>query len=79
MMNKPIIIVSAVIGVIFLVVAVIYFTTPALSLPHFFPGYSATLAKHHVTHGIASIVLAFVAFAIGWFQSGKKSTHEEKK
>lgn len=78
-MNKPLIIFLGIVGFIFLVCSIIYFIEPAKSLPTFFPGYDSTLSKHHVTHGIGMLILACAAFVIAWFQSGKKSSHEEKK
>jgi hypothetical protein len=65
------------IGILLLVVAGIYLTTPAHALPSFFPGYDSTLTKVHRTHGIGALGLALVCFAFAWFQTGKKSTKKE--
>ena len=70
-MNKLIVILSIIVGVIFVGLAFLYFVTPASNLPHFIPGYTAGLAKHHLTHGIASLFLGLGAFAFAWFSSGK--------
>ncbi len=61
------------VGILLVIVSVIYFVEPAGSLPHFFPGYSAALAKHHYTHAIGTLILGLLAFVFAWFQSGKKS------
>ncbi len=61
-----------VIGVLLLVVAVIYWVSPAGSLPHFFPGFLAGSAQKHYKHGLASFIVALALFAYAWFQTGKK-------
>jgi hypothetical protein len=65
--RKPLTIGLIVLGVVLLVVAVVYFTTPANSLPGFFPGHSDTETRHHVKHGIAFVLLAAASFAGAWF------------
>jgi uncharacterized membrane protein HdeD (DUF308 family) len=69
----------ALLGVLLIVVAVIYFAEPAHSLPSFFPGHvSATDAEanhHHSKHGIAAVVVALACFAFAWFQTGPR-THK---
>lgn len=72
-MNKPLVLVSIIIGVLLIVVAVMYFITPANSLPGFFPGHQVGLMKHHFKHGIGALLLGLGVFAFAWFQSGKKS------
>lgn len=67
-----------VLGLALLVVAFIYFTTPASSLPAFFPGHEAGLVKTHYKHGIAAVLLALAVFAYAWFQGGKKSNQENQ-
>ena len=67
----------ALLGVLLIVVAVIYFVQPEHSLPSFFPGHtSATSAEanhHHTKHGIAALVVALACFAFAWFQTGPKT------
>lgn len=75
--SKLLIFLSALVGLLLIVVSYIYFIEPAKSLPSFFPGYNPTLARHHYTHGVGTLVLGLVAFAFAWFQSGKKSSKEE--
>lgn len=75
-MNKPLVLLSIVLGIIFLIIAGVYFAEPAKSLPAFFPGYDAALTKHHNTHGIASLILGIGCFVFAWFQSGNKKTND---
>jgi hypothetical protein len=75
--RRKLIIPAIVLGIVFLVLAVIYFVEPAHSLPSFFPGHvSATSSEanhHHTKHGIAALVLALACFAFAWFQTGPKT------
>ncbi len=61
-------------GVLFLVIAVVYFVSTAHGLPSFFPGHvgasSSEAAHHHVKHGIAALVVGAGCFVFAWFQSG---------
>lgn len=65
------------IGVLLLILAVIYFITPANSLPTFLPGYDTAITKTHLKHGVGSLLLALVLFAYAWFQGGKSSTPQQ--
>lgn len=71
-MNKrPQLILPAIlIGIVFLVIAGVYFVEPAGSLPSFFPGHEAGSSHHHTKHGIAALVVALGCFVFAWFQSG---------
>jgi hypothetical protein len=61
-------------GVVFLVIAVIYWVDSAHALPSFFPGHeSAPTSHHHIKHGIAAFVVALAFFVFAWFQSGPKT------
>jgi uncharacterized membrane-anchored protein YitT (DUF2179 family) len=81
-MNKPLVIVAVILGIIFLVLAYVYFTTAASALPAFLPGHQAGLMTHHYKHGIGTLILGIACFIFAWFQSGKKKTsassNEEK-
>jgi hypothetical protein len=69
--KRPQLIVPAVlVGLLFLVVAVVYFVEPAGSLPSFFPGHAAGSSHHHAKHGIAALIAAIACFVFAWFQSG---------
>ncbi len=76
-MNKGLIVIIVLVGLIFLVLAAIYFITPASSLPTFLPGYEASLTKIHYKHAIGSLFLALATFAFVWFQTGKKSDSQK--
>jgi hypothetical protein len=56
-------------GVLFIVLAIVYFTTAASSLPSFIPGHQAGLSRHHVTHGVAMVGLAVLAWIGAWFST----------
>jgi len=79
-MNKPLVIIAAILGIVFLGLAYIYFTTPASSLPSFFPGHETTITTHvHYKHGIGTLLLGVACFIFAWFQSGKKKSVKEEK
>ena len=67
--NRTLGIAAAVIGVLLLVVAVIYWVEPASSLPGFFPGHDAGSDHHHAKHGVAALVVALGLFAFAWFRT----------
>ena len=76
-MKKPtgLIAAAAIIGILFLIVGVMYFTQKAGSLPSFFPGYKAGDMKDtHTKHGIGATVVAIACFVLAWFQSGPKTS-----
>jgi len=64
---------AAVVGILLIAVAVIYWAEPAKSLPSFFPGHSGTSTTHHVKHGIAALVVGLGCFAFAWFRSGPRA------
>jgi hypothetical protein len=68
------VILAGIVGVGFIVLAVVYFITPASSLPSFIPGYDPSTTHIHYTHAVASLVVGLAALALAWFKSGKKST-----
>jgi len=71
MTKRPQLIIPAVLlGILFVVVAIVYFVEPASSLPSFFPGHDASSSHHHTKHGIAALVVAAACFVFAWFQSG---------
>jgi hypothetical protein len=71
MTKRPQLIIPAVLlGILFLVIAVIYWADSASSLPSFFPGHDAGSAHHHVKHGIAAAIVAIGCFVFAWFQTG---------
>jgi hypothetical protein len=56
-----------ILGIALLVVAGMYFVLPADSLPSFFPGHEAGLARMHAKHGLVAGAAGVVLLAIGWF------------
>jgi hypothetical protein len=52
-------------GVVLLVVAAVYFLTPADHLPSFFPGYEAGVTHVHTKHGIVAGVAGLVLLGAG--------------
>jgi hypothetical protein len=59
--------VAYILGILFIIVAVVYFVLPADSLPSFLPGYAAGSAHVHLKHGVIAAVVGVVLLAIGWF------------
>jgi hypothetical protein len=72
-MKRALAIAAIVVGVICLILAYIYWTTPASGLPAFFPGYDPTMAGIHFKHGLAALILAILLFIYAWFATGKKN------
>jgi Na+/H+ antiporter NhaD/arsenite permease-like protein len=74
---RKLVVPAVIVGVVMIVIAIVYFVTPAHSLPSFFPGHtSATNAEanhHHTKHGLAALIVALACFAFAWFQTGPKS------
>ena len=58
------------IGVLFLIAAVLYFITPAANLPGFLPGHEAGVMTPHTKHGILALALAVCAFVAARFLYG---------
>jgi hypothetical protein len=59
--------IAYILGIVLIIVAGIYLAVPADSLPSFFPGHEAGLARVRLKHGIASGAVGVVLLAIGWF------------
>jgi hypothetical protein len=76
-LNKIVVAVCAILGVLFIVVAVVYWIEPAHSLPGFFPGHEAGSSHHHVKHGIAALVVGLALLAAAWFASAKPQRQAE--
>jgi len=60
-------VVCIILGAALIAVAVIYFMVPADSLPGFFPGHEAGVARVHVKHGVVSGVAGLVLMAVALF------------
>ena len=58
---------ALVLGIIFLILAIVYFVIPAGSLPGFLPGFEAGSDHVHLKHGVAVVL-----FVISWY-AGRNS------
>jgi hypothetical protein len=58
--------IAYVLGALLLVVAVIYLTVPADSLPSFFPGHEVGLTRTRMKHGLAAGAVGVVLLVVGW-------------
>ena len=76
--NRTLGIAAAVMGVLLLVVAIIYWTQSADSLPAFFPGHQAGSSHHHAKHGVAAAVVALALFAYAWFQTAPSRPEQDR-
>jgi hypothetical protein len=76
-MNRSLTAVISLLGVLLIIMAVVYFVTPANNLPPFFPGHEVGVVKTHFKHGIGALFLGLGCFILVWFQTGKKSSKEE--
>ena len=59
------------VGVVLLIVAAVYFLTPADQLPGFFPGHQAGVTHVHTKHGVAAGVAGLVLLAAGTWMRRK--------
>ncbi len=67
---------AALLGVLFLLAAVLYFIDPASALPGFLPGHAAGDLTRHTKHGILAIALAAVCFVAARFAYGPSAGAE---
>jgi hypothetical protein len=73
---RPMTIGLLLLAVVFIAIAVMYFTKTAADLPSFFPGHAAHSAKHHTKHGIATVGLALVALVGAWFTTSPERSSD---
>jgi hypothetical protein len=69
--KRPMKMIAYLLAIICAIVAVMYYTMQAGSLPTFMPGYSEGSTHIHHLHAYAALVAAVVLFGIGWF-SGRR-------
>jgi hypothetical protein len=69
---KPGVIIAAIVGLLFCVAAVLYFTQTAGSLPSFLPGHAVGSTLRHTKHGILALAVGVICFVAAWFLSGPK-------
>lgn len=62
----------ALLGVVLIVVAVVYFTSTAAHLPAFFPGHQAHSTHHHTKHGLAALIVGVLALVGAWMSGGRR-------
>ena len=62
----------ALLGVVLVIIAILYFTKTSNHLPSFFPGHDAKHAFHHTKHGIAALAVAVLALVGAWMTAGRK-------
>ncbi len=72
-MTKSLSILAGLIGGVLVAVAIVYFVTPANSLPSFLPGHDPGLAKVHLKHGVALLVVGTGLCAYAWFSNRRTS------
>lgn len=63
---------AIVVGIALVLLALLYVTASADSLPAFIPGHEPGSSRHHIKHGIAAFLLGVGAFVIAWFQAGPR-------
>ena len=66
-MMRPVPLIAGWLGVVFLVLAGVYFIEPAGSLPSFLPGFEPGGTHIHVTHGIGALVFGIILLGVAWF------------
>jgi hypothetical protein len=76
-MNKPLVSIAAVLGVVFLVLACIYWFVPAGSLPAFMPGFVEGSTHVHVKYGLVALVLLTITKRIS-FPSPARTSQGQK-
>ena len=64
---KPLTVVLIIVGLLLVAIGIVYFATPARDLPSVLPGRDPALTRHHLTHGVAAVVLGLLAWAGAWF------------
>jgi hypothetical protein len=72
-MTRPLPLIVGILGVVFLVIAAVYWLTPAESLPAFLPGFEAGDVRPHVKHALGSFIIALILFALSWFLGSRDS------
>jgi hypothetical protein len=62
------------IGLLFTVLAIVYFAEPAHDLPGLIPGSDKDLARHHVKHGLASLAAGIATLLAAGVSAGGRPT-----
>ncbi len=66
-------ILSGLLGLVDIVVAGVYFVTPAGSLPSFLPGFEPGSTHIHVMHGVGALVVGLILLAVAWLSRPRKA------
>jgi len=61
----------AVVGVLLVIAAIVYFVEPTKSLPGFM-GQAAGITAHRTKHGIAALVLGVASLAVAGYLGGNR-------
>lgn len=77
MNNKTLAWGAGILGIIFVIIAVVYWTHTAGTLPHFMPGFVEGSSLKHFKHGLASLIVAILLFIFAWFRTGTKGRKNE--
>ena len=72
-MSSPVSLIAGLLGLVSLAVAVVYWLTPAGSLPAFFPGFAAGSSHIHVSHAFGALIVGLVLLAVAWFQRSREA------
>lgn len=70
--DRLLVLAAAVLGVVLIVLAIVYWVEPARSLPSFFPGHQAGSNHVHFKHGLAAFLVGLACFVFVWFRTGPK-------
>ena len=71
-MTRPLPLGAALLGILFLVIAFVYWLLPAGGLPSFLPGFEAGAEQVHVKHGLVALVVSVLLLAFAWLQGRKE-------
>lgn len=73
-MQKALVPIAILVGIVLIVLAGYYWITPAGQLPGFIPGFEPGVTSVHFKHGLGCAILGLALFAFAWFRSGSKAT-----
>ncbi len=73
-MDKALGVIALIVGVAFVMLAALYWLTPAGMLPTYLPGYEMGSATIHFKHGLGSLIVGLALFFFAWFKTAPKST-----
>jgi hypothetical protein len=70
-MTRPVPLIAGLLGLVFVVLAVVYWLTPAGSLPAFLPGFEAGSDQIHLKHGLGALIVAIILFVFAALQRAR--------